>query len=175
MRDWQKIEGHLGTPQGFRGAAAAAGIKKAAGTLDLGLLFSEAEKTSAAGVFTTNLAAAAPVLYSRTALRASGGWARAVVVNSGNANAATGRAGLRAAAETARSTAKLLGIRTNDVLVCSTGVIGVPLALAYIGAFAVLGVLPLAGSTLVLVNGWAFAVKLLPAAALVFGGTELGA
>jgi len=132
MRDWQKIEGHLGTPQGFRGAAAAAGIKKAAGTLDLGLLFSEAEKTSAAGVFTTNLAAAAPVLYSRTALRASGGWARAVVVNSGNANAATGRAGLRAAAETARSTAKLLGIRTNDVLVCSTGVIGVPLALARI-------------------------------------------
>ncbi len=127
MSDWQKIEGHLGTPGGFRGAAVAAGIKKTVAVPDLGLLFSEAPKTSAAGVFTTNRAAAAPVSYSRGALRASGGWARAVIANSGNANAATGRAGLRAAIETARSTAKCLAIPERLVLVCSTGVIGVPL------------------------------------------------
>jgi glutamate N-acetyltransferase / amino-acid N-acetyltransferase len=129
MSDWQKIEGHLATPRGFRGAAATVGIKKAAETLDLGLLFSDSGETSAAGVFTTNRAAAAPVIYSRAALRASRGRARAVVVNSGNANAATGRAGLKAAAETARTTAKLLGVPERQVLVCSTGVIGVPLPL----------------------------------------------
>src|SRR5437764_276385 len=122
MSDWQKVEGHLATPRGFRGAAAAAGIKKSEGALDLGLLFSEVEETSAAGVFTTNRVAAAPVIYSRAALRASHGRARAVVVNSGNANAATGRAGLNAAAETARAAAKLLGVPERQVLVCSTGV-----------------------------------------------------
>lgn len=127
MSDWRKIEGHLATPRGFRGAAA--GIKKSAETLDLGLLFSDSDETSAAGVFTTNRAAAAPVIYSRATLRSSHGRARAVVVNSGNANAATGRAGLEAARETARTAAKSLGIREREVLVCSTGVIGVPLPL----------------------------------------------
>ncbi len=129
MSEWQKVEGHLGSPRGFRGAAAAAGIKQAEETLDLGLLFSDAEETSAAGVFTTNRAAAAPVIFSRSELRAARGHARAVVVNSGNANAATGRAGLGVAAATARAAAKLLGVQPHQVLVCSTGVIGVPLLL----------------------------------------------
>lgn len=127
MGEWELVEGHLATPRGFRGAAMAAGIKKVAGALDLSLIFSDAEETSAAGMFTTNLAAAAPVLVSRRNLKASRGRARAIIVNSGNANACTGRAGMRAAEETARATAKLLGIAPQQVLVASTGVIGLPL------------------------------------------------
>ncbi len=127
MPAWERIEGNLATPAGFRGAAVAAGIKKVEGSLDLALLVSDARETSAAGTFTTNLAAAAPVILCRKNLQASGGRARAVVVNSGNANACTGRVGLRTAEETARAAAKLLGVPAQQVLVASTGVIGVPL------------------------------------------------
>jgi glutamate N-acetyltransferase/amino-acid N-acetyltransferase len=129
MRDWEVIEGHLATPRGFRGGAVAAGFKKLEGALDLALIFSEAEGTAAAGMFTTNLAAAAPVLVSRQHLTKSRGRARAVVVNAGNANACTGRAGIRTAQETARAAAKLLGVSPNQVLVASTGIIGVVLQL----------------------------------------------
>lgn len=129
MSHWETIGGHLGTPLGFSGAAAAAGIKKQKGALDLALIFAEAEHTSAAGVFTTNRAAAAPVAVSHQHLRRSRGRARALVVNSGNANCATGRAGLRTARETARTAARLLGVAPEEVLVASTGVIGVPLPL----------------------------------------------
>jgi glutamate N-acetyltransferase / amino-acid N-acetyltransferase len=127
MKTWTKIEGHLGTPAGFRGAAVAAGIKKAKGALDLALIFSDAAQTSAAGVFTTNLAAAEPVKLSREHLKASGGYARAIIVNSGNANACTGARGRKAAVESARAAARSLGIAPEQVLVASTGVIGVPL------------------------------------------------
>jgi glutamate N-acetyltransferase / amino-acid N-acetyltransferase len=127
MKSWEKIDGHLGTPAGFSGAAVAAGIKKVQGTLDLALIFSEAAETSAAGVFTTNQVAAEPVQLCRRNLKSSHGRARAVVVNSGNANACTGVEGRRAAAETARVAAKLLSVRPDQVLVASTGVIGVPL------------------------------------------------
>jgi glutamate N-acetyltransferase/amino-acid N-acetyltransferase len=113
---------------GFRGAATSAGIKKTPGALDLALIYSAAPGTTAAGVFTTNLVAAAPVVVSRQHLVASSGRARAVVVNAGNANACTGRQGLRAAEETARATAKLLELKSSQVLVASTGVIGVPLS-----------------------------------------------
>lgn len=129
MRAWRKIEGHLGTPAGFRGAAVAAGIKKVKGALDLALIFSAAPRTSAAGVFTTNQAAAEPVKVSREHLKANGGYARAVVANSGNANACTGARGRKAAVGTARAAARLLGIAPEQVLVASTGVIGVPLEL----------------------------------------------
>ena len=129
MRSWEKIEGHLATPRGFRAAAVAAGIKKAAGALDLALIVSDGADTSAAGVFTTNQAAAAPVAVSRRHLEASRGRARAVVVNSGNANACTGQAGRKAAEQTARATAKLLGAKPEQVLIASTGVIGLPLKL----------------------------------------------
>ncbi len=132
MRNWQVIEGHLATPRGFRAAATAAGIKKAEGALDLALIFSEAAGTSGAGVFTTNRAAAAPVTLSRQNLRTSRGHVRAVVANAGNANACTGRAGMRTAQQTARAAAKLLGIAPRQVLVASTGVIGVPLKLELI-------------------------------------------
>ncbi len=127
MKSWEKIEGHLGTVAGFSGAAVAAGIKKIDGALDLALIFSEAEETTAAGVFTSNRVAAAPVTLSRQNLKSSRGRARAVVVNSGNANACTGAAGRKTAVATARAAAKLLGVRPDLVLIASTGVIGVPL------------------------------------------------
>ena len=127
MQKWEIVEGNLATPRGFRAAAVAAGIKKVAGALDVALIVSDAPETAAAGVFTTNLAAAAPVLRSRQNLRTTQGHARAVIVNAGNANACTGRAGLRTAQETIRAVAQLLGLAPKQVLVASTGVIGVPL------------------------------------------------
>jgi glutamate N-acetyltransferase / amino-acid N-acetyltransferase len=127
MPKWVPLEGNLATPVGFLGAGVAAGIKKVHGALDLALIFSDALDTTSAGVFTTNRVVAAPVVLSRQNLRASGGRARAIIVNSGNANACTGRTGYRTAQETARSVAKALGISESEVLVASTGVIGLPL------------------------------------------------
>ena len=121
------MDGHIATPAGFRAAAVAAGIKKAKGALDLSLIVSDVEGTSAAGTFTTNRAAAAPVLVSKHHLALNRGQARAIIVNAGNANAATGRAGLEAAERTATAVAKLLRVPNEQVLVASTGVIGVPL------------------------------------------------
>ncbi len=129
MRKWETVEGSLATPRGFRAAAVAAGIKKAAGALDLALIVSDAVKTTAAGLFTTNRAAAAPVILCRQHLAAGRGRARAIIVNSGNANACTGRAGARTAKATARAVAKLFGLSAHQVLVASTGVIGIPLRL----------------------------------------------
>ncbi|MGH9358800.1 MAG: bifunctional glutamate N-acetyltransferase/amino-acid acetyltransferase ArgJ [Terriglobia bacterium] len=127
MPNWKNIKGHIGTPQGFRGSALHAGIKKKKGELDLALIYCEAAQAAAAGVFTTNRAAAAPVVLSRQNLRFSRGRARAVVVNAGNANACTGRAGIQAAGVVAGSVAALLRVPPREVLVASTGVIGVPL------------------------------------------------
>lgn len=106
----------------FRAAAVEAGIKP--GRTDLALLVSD-RSCLASGVFTTNLAKAAPVLVSAEHLR--GGSARAVIVNAGCANAATGPVGLADARETAALTADALGCAKTEVLVCSTGVIGVHL------------------------------------------------
>jgi len=128
MQNWQPLEGSLTTPRGFRASTAAAGIKKGGGP-DLVLLFTDAPEAVTSGVFTRNLAAAAPVIVSREHLSRTRGRCRAVVANSGNANACTGRAGLRVAQETARATAELLNIQPEQVLVASTGVIGVPLPL----------------------------------------------
>ncbi len=127
MNRWQTIEGHLASPQGFSASATAVGFKKKAGALDLALIVSNVPGTAAAGMFTTNLAAAAPVQLCRRHLAKSRGHAQAIIANSGNANACTGRAGQRAAETTAAAAAKKLGVRTDQVLVCSTGVIGVPL------------------------------------------------
>lgn len=125
---WKIIQGNLSTPVGFAASVTRAGFKKDRKALDLALIYSEAENTAAAAVFTTNRVAAAPVELSRRHLARSGGRARAVVVNAGNANACTGRAGVAAARETARYAANLLGVPVNQVLVASTGVIGVPFA-----------------------------------------------
>jgi glutamate N-acetyltransferase/amino-acid N-acetyltransferase len=129
MSNWEQIDGSLATPHGFRGAAVAAGIKKSVGALDLALIVSDLPETTAAGLFTANRAAAAPVLVSRQNLAKSGGHARAVIVNAGNANACTGRAGLLVAQKTVKAVAGLLDVRPQQVLVASTGVIGVPLKL----------------------------------------------
>ncbi|MFB3923483.1 MAG: bifunctional glutamate N-acetyltransferase/amino-acid acetyltransferase ArgJ [Terriglobia bacterium] len=127
MSDWELIDGSLATPRGFRAAAAAAGIKKGPGALDLALIVSDVPDTVAAGLFTTNRAAAAPVLLSRQNLSKSRGRAQAVVVNAGNANACTGRAGAQAAEQTVEAVADLLDVLPERVLIASTGVIGVPL------------------------------------------------
>jgi glutamate N-acetyltransferase/amino-acid N-acetyltransferase len=124
----KRIPGGVNAARGFLSASAACGIKRT-GPLrsDLCLVVSEAP-ASAAGVFTTNLVKAAPVLLSRRHLES--GKARVVVLNSGNANACTGALGLRAAEQTANSVAVSLGIDADEVLVCSTGRIGVQLPLA---------------------------------------------
>ena len=114
-------------PRGFRFAATACGLKKT-GALDLALLSSDVP-ASAAAVFTQNLVVAAPVLISQEHLRASKGRMRAVVVNAGNANCATGAAGHAAAQRTVAEAAKRLNCPPNELFVCSTGVIGVPLPL----------------------------------------------
>src|SRR6202140_4737183 len=114
-------------PRGFRFAGIACGLKKT-GALDLAIISSDVP-ASAAAVFTQNLVVAAPVLISKENMRASKGRMRAVVVNAGNANCATGAAGHAAAVRTVAEAAKRLGCKPEEVLVCSTGVIGVPLAL----------------------------------------------
>ena len=127
MAGWEIIDGTLATARGFRAAAVAAGLKKAPHALDLALIVSDSAQTTAAGLFTTNRVVAAPVAVSRQNLQQSRGRCRAVLVNAGNANACTGRAGLRAAQAMARATAELLGLSPSQVLVASTGVIGIPL------------------------------------------------
>jgi glutamate N-acetyltransferase/amino-acid N-acetyltransferase len=113
-------------PQGFKASGIVAGLKPS-GNLDLGMLVSD-RQASAAGIFTTNRVAAAPVVLSKRHLRR--GVARAIVVNSGNANAATGSRGVADARAMAKATAGELGVKENDVLVASTGVIGVYMPIA---------------------------------------------
>ena len=98
--------------------------------MDLALIFSERE-ASAAGVFTGNKVKAAPVLVSQENIKKGRG--RAIVANSGNANACTGEAGLQSARFTVERVAKELGIGPEEVLVASTGVIGAPLNTDVIG------------------------------------------
>jgi glutamate N-acetyltransferase/amino-acid N-acetyltransferase len=112
-------------PRGFRFAATACGLKKT-GALDLALLSSDVP-ASAAAVFTQNLVVAAPVVVSKAHLKASKGRMRAVIVNAGNANCATGTNGYAASVKTVEETARHLRCRPDEVAVCSTGVIGVPL------------------------------------------------
>ncbi|MGH9165620.1 MAG: bifunctional ornithine acetyltransferase/N-acetylglutamate synthase, partial [Acidimicrobiales bacterium] len=117
-------------PEGFVAAGVACGIKDS-GDADLALVATDdGRPVAAAAVFTTNLATAAPVQVSRRHLGLSGGRAAAVVVNSGNANAATGATGLAVAAGTCALVADGLGCAAQEVLVCSTGLIGIPLDLA---------------------------------------------
>ncbi|HET6505932.1 MAG TPA: bifunctional glutamate N-acetyltransferase/amino-acid acetyltransferase ArgJ [Baekduia sp.] len=111
-------------PDGFRAGAAAAGIKPSGG-LDVGLLVSDSDQTTSAARFTRSGAAAPPVIVSRDRCRLDA--LRAVAVNSGNANAATGRQGLDEAARMQGSGAMMARTSEDRVAVCSTGVIGVQL------------------------------------------------
>ena len=112
---------------GFVAAGIACGIKES-GAPDLALVATDdGTPVTAAATFTSNLAKAAPVLVSADHLRATGGRAAAVILNSGNANAATGDEGRTKAERTTALVAAELGCQPTDVLVCSTGLIGIPL------------------------------------------------
>jgi glutamate N-acetyltransferase/amino-acid N-acetyltransferase len=118
-------QGGVTSPRGFKAAGVRAGIKKN-GNPDVAIIAANTI-VSAAGVFTTNKAQAAPVLVSIEHLQTTGRKARAIVVNAGCANACTGEQGMADAREMAALTATALGCQPADVLVTSTGVIGVNL------------------------------------------------
>lgn len=122
---------------GFVAAGVACGVK-ASGDLDLALIATaDGAAVPAAAVFTSNRMTAAPVVTSAAHLAATGGRAAAVVLNSGNANAATGAAGREHAEQMCAAVAAEVGCDTSEVLVCSTGLIGIPLPIETIlGAVA---------------------------------------
>ncbi len=117
--------GSVTSPAGFVAGTAAAGIKYP-DRLDLALIVSEHD-CAAAGVFTRNLVAAAPVVLGRETLAANNHAIRAVLANAGNANACTGQTGLLNARQTQQLVASAVGCRAEQVLTLSTGVIGVQL------------------------------------------------
>ena len=127
------------SPQGFRAAGVAAGLKSAGP--DVALVVNDGPRFDAAGVFTRNRVKAAPVLWSEAVLR--GRRVGAVVLNSGGANACTGPAGFQDTHATAEHVAALLGIGAGEVAVCSTGLIGerLPLDRLMSGVTAAAGVL----------------------------------
>ncbi len=121
MSTYTFIEGGITSATGFRAASAMAGVKYP-NRRDVSILASDVPCTTA-GVFTTNLVAAAPVLFDR-AVVASGAQAQAIFINTGCANACTGQQGLDDAKSIAEAGAKLLNLAPEQVLVSSTGVIG---------------------------------------------------
>lgn len=143
VRTLETFQGGVASPRGFTAAGQYVGIKAPGRGLDLALIVSDRPATAAA-MFTTNKAQAAPVTVSKEHLAQSRGVARAIVVNSGCANACTGSVGLQDAHEMTTLTAGLIGCPADQVLVASTGVIGVNLKMDRIreglpGTFASLG------------------------------------
>ena len=132
-------------PKGFKFSAVKAGVK-ASGKADLALILAE-PKTSAAALFTRNLVSAAPVQVGRSSLVKSKGRVQAVIVNSGNANCATGLPGLRNCRKVCAEAARLLNVRAAEVFPSSTGIIGVPLPVEKITA-QLKSLISIAGSSL---------------------------
>lgn len=124
-----RVDGGVTAPKGFRSSALHCGIKARPGALDLLVLASDTEAT-VAGIFTENLVQAAPVLVSKQHLAQNDGRARAIVVNSGCANACTGPQGMDDARQMTREVAATLPCHPENVLVASTGVIGVNLVMS---------------------------------------------
>jgi glutamate N-acetyltransferase/amino-acid N-acetyltransferase len=122
---WTPISGGITAPAGFQAAGSTAGLK-ASGKPDLSLLLAP-EGAVCAGTFTTSLVRAACVDLCAERLQASGGRARAVLTNSGQANACTGERGLADSLVATAAVAERLGRAAEEVLICSTGVIGVPI------------------------------------------------
>lgn len=118
---WKQIPGGVTAAKGFKAAGIYAGLR-AKEKADLALVTCDVGAI-AAGVFTTNIVAAAPVIYCKNALKSSN-TKRAILINAGQANAATGDAGYHDAVECADSVAQLLHLRQEDVMIQSTGVIG---------------------------------------------------
>ncbi|MEQ8537058.1 MAG: bifunctional ornithine acetyltransferase/N-acetylglutamate synthase [Coleofasciculus sp. D1-CHI-01] len=121
MSDWQEITGGVTAPRGYRASGIVAGLKPS-GLPDLALIVSDIEAI-AAGVFTQNQVCAAPVTYCRQRLQKKAS-ARAILVNAGQANAATGEAGWQDALDSAKALAQALNIAPESILLGSTGVIG---------------------------------------------------
>ncbi|CAL8165168.1 unnamed protein product [Prunus armeniaca] len=119
---WKQIPGGVTAAEGFKAAGLFGGLRAKGDKPDLALVTCDVDATSA-GVFTTNVVAAAPVLYCKTVLNTSK-TARAVLINAGQANAATGDAGYQDVIESVSSLAKLLQMKPEEVLIESTGVIG---------------------------------------------------
>ena len=124
--------GPIFLPKGFKLSAVKAGIK-ASGKPDLALIIADA-RTSAAALFTRNLVVAAPIEVGRASLEKHDGRVRAVIVNSGNANCATGRAGILDCRKVCAESARLLNLKPAEVFPSSTGIIGVPLPVEKISA-----------------------------------------
>ncbi|MBF4695240.1 bifunctional ornithine acetyltransferase/N-acetylglutamate synthase [Fusibacter ferrireducens] len=120
---FKEVKGHINTPKGFLAGGLHAGIKKK--KKDLALIYTEAP-ANLAGVFTTNQVKAAPVLWNQEILH-QGKAVHAVVINSGNANACTGVKGISDNAQMAKCVAEKLDCDAEEVLVASTGIIGLPL------------------------------------------------
>lgn len=130
---FEQREGGVTAAKGFSASGVHAGFRRNSSKNDLALVVAD-EPCAVAATFTQNVFCAAPVRFSQMQLEASSGnarWglARAVVVNSGNANAATGEAGLAFCREEAALVADVVGCATDEVLVASTGVIGVPMTM----------------------------------------------
>ncbi|GMN60430.1 hypothetical protein TIFTF001_029496 [Ficus carica] len=119
---WSQIPGGVTAAQGFKAAGIYGGLRAVGQKPDLALVTCDVDAVSA-GAFTTNVVAAAPVLYCKNALEFSE-TARAVLINAGQANAATGDAGYQDVIECANALAKVLKMGPEEVLVESTGVIG---------------------------------------------------
>ncbi|MEB3334023.1 MAG: bifunctional glutamate N-acetyltransferase/amino-acid acetyltransferase ArgJ [Cyanobacteriota bacterium] len=122
---WSPVPGGVTAPRGFLAAGITAGLK-ASGRPDLALLLAPAQAVCA-GAFTTTVVRAACVDLCAERLRTSGGLARAVLINSGQANACTGERGMADSLRATAALAERLGLRPEEVLLCSTGVIGVPI------------------------------------------------
>lgn len=116
--------------QGFSAAGVAAGISAVEGKKDIALVVNNGPLDAAAAVFTTNRFCAAPVQWSRKVV--ADGHVKAVILNSGGANACTGKPGYEQSQATAEKVAELLGASANDVAVCSTGLIGELLPLDHV-------------------------------------------
>ena len=122
---WQLVSGGVTSPQGFQASGIAAGLKPS-GKLDMALLLAP-EQAVCAGTFTTSVVRAACVDLCAERLAANGGKARAVLINSGQANACTGDRGLIDSQRATQALADQLGLDAEALLICSTGVIGVPI------------------------------------------------
>ena len=153
------------TPRGFRAAGVAAGLKSTGG-LDLALVVNDGPTHAAAGVFTRNKVKAAPVLWTQQVLVT--GRLRAVVLNSGGANACTGPEGFQTAHATAEKAAEVLGCGPIEVAVCSTGLIGKQLPRAAVLAGVV-------AASAALGDDAAAGLAAAPGAGWSIGGTTKGA
>ena len=122
---WQPIKGGVTAPNGFQAAGIVAGLKPS-GKPDLALVLAP-ETAVCAGTFTTSVVRAACVDLCRDRLVSTAGQARAVLINSGQANACTGDRGLVDSQRATQVLADQLGVDAESVLICSTGVIGVPI------------------------------------------------